>query len=343
MLNDFKKINDSANFNYLIGSEQEVRFFFIRVQSLLAILLVFPLVFLRFYHQDYSTGFIDICIVFVVLFINFILHKNNKEKYSLFLIYFIPAFYSMISLVSIYLNEAENFILIYAVCFVFFFLIKPIGAIFSSLVFITLYFLVSHTYFSDYDNSKIIVSYLLISFILSMLTMQVQKDRERAKKLARYDPVVRARNQQVLYEDVRRFIHIKSLPNFKNGIYMLLIDIDDFKKLNEKYGFFFGDLSLIALKKCLENLLSVTDTLYYYGSDKFIIISEKPETDILLFTETACRTVRESKLHKQSKVSVSIGVKKLEAEQDFNDWFDGTEKALKQAKASGKNTVCFAQ
>lgn len=336
-------MSSDSDSNYLIGSEKETQFFLIKAQSFLAVLLLIPLSFFRFYQQDYSTAFINIFVILVMIAVNYGLYRNNKENHFSFIIYSISIFYSVATLFSIYMNNAENFVLIYAVCIALFFSIKPVIAIFASLVFIIIYFFISHNYFSSYDNSKIIVSYSLISLMLAMFILQMQKGREKIIKLARYDPVVRARNRKVLHEDVRRFVQVKSLPNFKNGIYMLLIDIDDFKDLNEKYGFFFGDLSLIELKKCLEGILSVTDTLYYHGEDRFIIISEKPETDILLFTETTCRTVRESRLHKQSKLSVSIGVKKLETERGFNGWFDGAEKALKKAKASGKNTVCFAQ
>lgn len=337
MLEHFNKKNDDSD--YLIGSEQETHFFLLKAQSFLCILVVFPLVFFRFYQQDYSTGFVNIFIVLAVLLINYSLYKNNKENYLLFFIYFIAVFYSVAALFSIYINKAENFVLIYAICVILFFSIKPIAAIFASLIFIVIYFFISHTYLSDYDNSKIIVSYFLISLILTMFILQMQKDREKISKIARYDSVIGARNQHVLHEDVRRFVHIKSLPNFKNGIYMLLIDIDDFKGLNEKYGFFFGDLSLIALKKYLESLISITDTLYYYGGDKFIIISEKSDTNILSFAQMLCHKIREAKLHKQSKVSVSIGVKKLDDEQAFKSWFDGAKDALNQAKASDKKSV----
>jgi len=131
----------------------------------------------------------------------------------------------------------------------------------------------------------------------------IEKKFKKYKKLAMIDDLTQLYNHRKLYHDINRYFEIQK----RHGIefYVMIIDIDNFKKINDLYGHQKGDEILIELSKVLKRSIRKYDKLYRnYTGDEFVIIFSHSKDKKTLPS-------RIKKNLKQLNVIVSIGVCKL--------------------------------
>ena len=125
-----------------------------------------------------------------------------------------------------------------------------------------------------------------------------------------------------------------------------LLDIDNFKKLNDSLGHTAGDQALIHLATVCRQTLRPQDSIARYGGEEFIILL--PDTNLTEATHALTRLQRELTkrffLHDNEKVLItfSAGVTELLAEDDQTSVVNRADTAMYQAKQSGKNRVISA-
>lgn len=123
-----------------------------------------------------------------------------------------------------------------------------------------------------------------------------------------------------------------------------MIDIDDFKKVNDIYGHMAGDYVLKEVSKIFINTLRKTDFVYRYGGEEICILM--PETLIekaFIPLERLRKTIENRNFifdGKKMNVTVSIGASTFKKEmRDANELIEKADAALYRAKKSGKNKV----
>lgn len=135
------------------------------------------------------------------------------------------------------------------------------------------------------------------------------------------------------------------LNNKEKNIYISMLDIDNFKKLNDTYGHKLGDLALIEFTKEVDKNLGILDIFGRLGGEEFAIITiDTNEQDIIKKLENIRLAIENIKLfhnNKEVMFTVSIGiVKKLENE-DLDTTLDRADKQLYNAKDNGRNNIKF--
>jgi diguanylate cyclase (GGDEF)-like protein len=124
---------------------------------------------------------------------------------------------------------------------------------------------------------------------------------------------------------------------------MLLIDIDDFKQLNDRQGHKAGDELLIGLARILNESSRENDFLARYGGEEFVVLA--PNTDLpgayqlaeKIRVNIAERSFILDDSLRPMRVTISIGVAQYQG--DRKTFFQATDRALYRAKAEGKNCV----
>ena len=121
---------------------------------------------------------------------------------------------------------------------------------------------------------------------------------------------------------------------------VILIDIDNFKNINDKYGHQVGDKVLQSIAKILQEHTRDTDIVGRWGGEEFLIIC--PQTDM---TGTSRRAellrkfIEEHKFHTVVQVTASFGVSTILDDDTQDTLLKRVDKALYKAKESGKNRV----
>lgn len=128
-----------------------------------------------------------------------------------------------------------------------------------------------------------------------------------------------------------------------NSLYLLIIDIDDFKRVNDTYGHIAGDKILIFISNILKTALRDGDKIFRYGGEEFIITLNRID-------EKQCNTIAQRLLNLVSKnkliykgenlnVTISMGATKFVTGDTPDSLIARADKALYTSKSSGKNQM----
>lgn len=126
------------------------------------------------------------------------------------------------------------------------------------------------------------VTHFVIAFVdLS----ENRKSEDRLHRLSFYDALTELPNRMLMLDRLQQAL-ISSERNRIHGA-VLLIDLDDFKNLNEAMGYKIGDQMLLQVTQRLKDCLYTTDTLARLGGDEFVVILEELDTQRSIAAEKA--------------------------------------------------------
>ena len=124
---------------------------------------------------------------------------------------------------------------------------------------------------------------------------------------------------------------------------MMMIDLDNFKKINDEYGHIVGDIMLKNVSGFLKKFMRRSDLVFRYGGDEFCIILRN--TTLNGANELANR-IRKSINNEiftcgdhEIKITVSIGLVKIHEEDDSIKFIERADRLLYEAKEIGRNSV----
>ncbi|MDD2310574.1 MAG: GGDEF domain-containing protein [Desulfuromonadaceae bacterium] len=124
---------------------------------------------------------------------------------------------------------------------------------------------------------------------------------------------------------------------------LLMVDIDNFKQVNDTWGHQAGDLVLQHLSQLLEMDLRQTDILARFGGEEFVILlPHTPEQDAFKLAEKLRRAVEQTPLHRipELRVTISIGTSSLLPDgDDAHSLLERADKSMYRAKREGRNRV----
>ncbi len=164
--------------------------------------------------------------------------------------------------------------------------------------------------------------------------------------LARFDPLTGVANRRHFVEMVEAEMARSS--RYGKQLSLLMVDIDQFKEINDVYGHQAGDLILRVLCETCKIVLRAFDIVGRWGGDEFAILL--PETPPAIAPRVAERlrdaienTVVDLETHSPLRFSVSIGCASRNAsDNNLDTLLNVADKALYDAKRTGRNRVCVA-
>jgi diguanylate cyclase (GGDEF)-like protein len=160
------------------------------------------------------------------------------------------------------------------------------------------------------------------------------------EKTSNLDPLTRTFNRRAMDS------HLTSLCEIHNkniNAHIMLVDIDDFKVVNDAYGHLAGDRVLIFLSKLINSSIRDGDKVFRFGGEEFLILLSRS-------TELSCEKVAQRLLdgvrsntllykEHQIKITLSIGSTVLQEDDDVESFVERADKALYKAKSLGKDQL----
>ncbi|MEZ8773877.1 diguanylate cyclase [Vibrio sp. 10N.247.310.17] len=198
-----------------------------------------------------------------------------------------------------------------------------------------------HRFFNIYDNAITWKGQRAVQVVLEDVTQKVMLEKQLVHQ-ANYDEMTDLLNRRAIYEWLRE--HMFS----KNYLVCMLLDIDDFKSINDTYGHMVGDEVICALASITKrNAEKVGGVAGRWGGEEFIIfIPNTPLETPLEVSEDIRQQFNqvEFKVGEQIRFnsSVSIGISDSRACEDgvtIDALVNLTDQSLYRAKANGKNCV----
>lgn len=154
------------------------------------------------------------------------------------------------------------------------------------------------------------------------------------------DPLTKVYNRYALQEHLKVVLEKEKL-DFE--IFVLMIDLDNFKQINDRFGHVAGDKVLIFIAKLFKKALRDGDRVYRFGGEEFITVLNRTDLEgAKLVAErllSLCRNNKPLFQNQQIPVTLSIGLTKVIPSDSIDTIIDRSDKALYRAKNSGKDRL----
>ncbi len=169
--------------------------------------------------------------------------------------------------------------------------------------------------------------------------IKLKLEIERLERESHIDPLTKAYNRRVFTKDISEILN--AVKNRDVDMFLVIIDADDFKKVNDSYGHIAGDKTLIFLTKLIQSSLRKGIKVYRYGGEEFIIIlnrttlEEAKNSIDRIILETS-----ESKLLYKGhniNLTISAGIASYKKGDTSESLIEKADSALYEAKDAGKN------
>jgi len=172
-------------------------------------------------------------------------------------------------------------------------------------------------------------------------TKDLEATQDKLKILATTDSLTKLYNRRYFSEVLENYYHLAKRE--KTELSLLMLDIDNFKSVNDTYGHQMGDAVIVTIADILRELTRKSDIVCRFGGEEFIVLL--PRTDIEgtvriaeYIRECIATTPVEDEKNKLY-VSVSIGVSNVHLDEEIEASIKKSDIALYEAKNSGKNRV----
>jgi len=209
------------------------------------------------------------------------------------------------------------------------------------------YFAFFDTQVSVSDYSAVFVYMLFVvgfCAVSARITERFQYNEFNAKseliKISSIDPLTKTGNRYKFEKEADWWIEFcrrQDLP-----LSFVMIDIDDFKAINDLNGHMSGDTIMVELVQIFNEQLRNTDLLYRWGGDEFVILLPNLKLSRAI---TVCERIRqrveEFIYDKQSRVTCSFGVVASKTDSDYMTLVDEADKLMYIGKKKGKNIIQF--
>jgi len=174
------------------------------------------------------------------------------------------------------------------------------------------------------------------------IAMDNAKLFEKMQEMAITDSLTGLYNRRYFYMILDN--EIERAKRYQTPLSLIMIDIDHFKAINDKFGHLVGDDVLRSMSEICKKLLRQTDNMFRYGGEEFMIILPVTKQEEALNVAERIRSTIEDTVIKTKKgsvkITISIGVSEYgENHSAPNEFIESADKTMYEAKKAGRNCV----
>lgn len=308
----------------------------------------------------------NVVVMLLCLLLPFV-YPKDFVKLAKIILYFVAFFFLPI---TYYINGGHNgvgilYFLMMAIYFTFYYEGRKLIKIFIFLLmFYTFVIISGYLYpqlvisYTD-DTSRIIdivISFVSIALVISILANvifmsyriekesneflleELEKQNLQLELLSTIDQLTCVYNRRFFLETLEK--ELEYFKESKKNFYIMMIDLDDFKYMNDTFGHLYGDEILKKVSSAIKSCLRDHDLISRYGGDEFsVIISHATEENGSVIAERIRKTVEELEYRDKKNITISIGIVRNLKDDTAQVIMKRADDYLYLAKANGKNRV----
>lgn len=180
---------------------------------------------------------------------------------------------------------------------------------------------------------------LFILILSIFLIVYYTKLQSRIDKLTQLDALTQIYNRGYFTSIARK--EFAKAKRFNQSLPLMMIDIDDFKKINDTYGHQTGDKVIKRLALTLQNNIRDIDSCARYGGEEFVVLL--PNTDIngaTLVAERIKENFKKQKYRDKFITTISIGISDIKScDKHVDDIIKRADEAMYLSKKEGKDSI----
>lgn len=176
---------------------------------------------------------------------------------------------------------------------------------------------------------------------LEALQTELVEKNQALEFMSMRDPLTSLYNRNFMSKrcEQEQLVHARA----KQPVSLVILDVDHFKPINDKFGHTVGDKVLVEIAQRIASTIREIDVASRWGGEEFLILC--PQTNIVQAEALAIRlrdAFNEKSFESVGNVSCSFGVAEYKSQETFIECFDRADSQLYEAKDAGRNRIHLA-
>lgn len=177
---------------------------------------------------------------------------------------------------------------------------------------------------------------LIVQVVLEYFARRYTRENQALRSTINMDPLTKCLNRLGLEAAIENVFPLAK----QLSIYVMVLDLDHFKEINDTHGHTAGDEVLRKVSQAVSRELRSDDVLGRWGGEEFVIISKISPDHLEGLVNRLLHSLREVTVEglEHGVISMSIGVTKAKVGEAFDDVFKRADEAMYQVKQAGRGS-----
>lgn len=303
----------------------------------LSIPSILPFGIFRLIQHNWRLAAVDLTLVLGMTCVMLFVWYSRRVRFASVVV---TLFYSSGMLVTVYLKGTSLAYWAYPTMIAAFFMLRPIIALVINTVSLAVLISLLEGRVPVLDLFTITITIVLINLFSYIFSQRTAIQHGELNRLAELDFLTGAGNRRALERQLAASADWHQ-PQAQSSL--LLLDLDHFKTVNDRYGHAAGDMVLVRLCELIRERIRASDQLFRYGGEEFIVIahgaSMQAASDL---AEDIRSLVEKTVILEGCPLTISIGVAAMKEYEAPSSWLQRADRMLYLAKQSGRNAVRVA-
>ncbi|KXI27061.1 GGDEF domain-containing protein [Paraglaciecola hydrolytica] len=304
-----------------------------------AVFCLLPFLIWRSIEQDWLIAGLDLFAITVAIVIFIHVYVTHKVLYARWILGILCAIELPL---TIAMKGSDQIGWIYPAIIAIYMLLNPTVALMISLTMISIVAGVLWSQLSPLMYFQMLFSILATALFIYAFAAHMLNQQQILQQLSTKDPLTGAGNRRALEDKLLELMSYKRAHR-DNTSTLILIDLDQFKEINDNYGHNVGDQILVTFASLVKQKLRNNESLYRLGGEEFVItVADKTSDKASILAEEIRELVDMFLFTNSIHLTISIGIAESQANETSLEWLGRADAAMYKAKGAGRNLCCVA-
>ena len=324
----------------LTDSKNKFQLGMVYLFAILASLLIAPFCVIRYQNGEYVNALVDLAIVVVSISSAIFTWRHGRVTKIASII--TSLLYSTGAVAVAYLNEPIFVFWLFPVLLANVFLLGATAGLIANILAIVVITPIAFKLPTPTSVFAMYSSLLMCASMAYVFALLTHRQQLLLQSIATQDPLTLLDNRRAMDEELR--LSIEDCARNQIPATLIVLDLDFFKMVNDKFGHSVGDEVLVNLAKLLKKRVRKTDRVFRFGGEEFVVLVRNTAiTEALVIAEQLRARIEAELKDPEGALTASFGCAQLRPDECSDDWFVRADKAVYQAKQQGRNCVVAAE